>query len=173
MGLRIERMTTTTAAALLSGKRPLDIEVAADYPTEFSKGVASQVAAGSELGPYVIYSPAESIVVGEIGGAFTGEGTVEIGYAIVKSHWGRGIATEAVQELARRIALRTDVQRVVAHTPFDRPESARVVEKAGFAFVREVEDIHESGTVRVKEWELLTSGPDLPRPVRSLPPRGR
>jgi RimJ/RimL family protein N-acetyltransferase len=173
MGLRLERMTTATAATLLSGQCPSDIEVAADYPTEFSKGVASQVATGSELGPYVIYSPTESIVVGEIGGAFTGEGTVEIGYAIVKSHWGRGIATEAVRELVRRIALRTDVQRVVAHTPFDRPESARVVEKAGFTFVREVEDIHESGTVRVKEWELLTSGPDLPRPVRSLPPRGR
>jgi RimJ/RimL family protein N-acetyltransferase len=156
MGLRLERMTAATAAALLDGRRPTDIEVAADYPTEFSKGVASQVATGSELGPYVIHAPTQPIVVGEIGGAFIGEGTVEIGYAIVKSHWGRGIATDAVRELVRLIGLRPDVQRVVAHTPFDRPESARVVEKAGFTFVREVEDTHEGVTLRVKEWELLT-----------------
>jgi RimJ/RimL family protein N-acetyltransferase len=156
MGLRLERMTAATATALLGDQRPTDIEVAADYPTEFSKGVASQVATGGELGPYVIYSPVESIVVGEIGGAFTGEGTVEIGYAIVKSHQGRGIATEAVRELLRRIAPRPDVERVVAHTPLDRPESARVVEKAGFAFVREIEDSHEGEVLRVKEWEFLT-----------------
>lgn len=155
MNLRLERMTAATAAALLDGQRPTDIEVASDYPTEFSQGVASQVATGSELGPYVIHSPTEPIVVGEIGGAFTGEGTVEIGYAVVKSHWGRGIATGAVRELVRLLAARTDVQRVVAHTPLDRPESARVVEKAGFTFVREVEDTHEGVTLRVKEWELL------------------
>jgi RimJ/RimL family protein N-acetyltransferase len=120
MGLRLERMTAATAAALLDGKRPTDIEVAPDYPTEFSKGVAAQVATGSDLGPYVIYSPAEPFVVGEIGGALVAEGTVEIGYAIVESHWRRGIATAAVRELVRRIALRADVERVVAHTPFDR-----------------------------------------------------
>lgn len=44
--------------------------------------------------------------------------------------------------------------RLVAHTPLDRPESARVVEKAGFTFVREVEDVHEGVVLRVKEWEL-------------------
>jgi len=104
----------------------------------------------------VVYSQTESIVAGEIGGAFTGQGTVEIGYAVVESHRGRGIATEAVRELLRRIAPRTDVERVVAHTPLDRPESARVVEKAGFAFVREVEDTHEGEVLRVKEWEFLT-----------------
>nr|PZN21727.1 MAG: hypothetical protein DIU78_16920 [Pseudomonadota bacterium] len=154
MGVRLERMTSATAAALLEGKRPSDISVAEDYPTEFSQGVAAQVAHGSDLGPYVIYAPNEAIVVGEIGGAFTGPGTVEIGYAVVRSRWGRGIATEAVRELVRVIRKRSDVERVVAHTPLDRPASARVVEKAGFTFVREVEDSHEGQTLRAKEWEL-------------------
>lgn len=157
MDVRLERMTAATAAALLDGQRPSDIEVASDYPTEFSKGVAAQVATGSDLGPYVIHAPGSSTVVGEIGGAFTGEGTVEIGYAIVESHRGRGLATEAVRALVRRIAQRADVRRVVAHTPLDRPESARVVEKAGFTFVEEVEDTHEGVTLRVKEWELVTA----------------
>jgi RimJ/RimL family protein N-acetyltransferase len=158
MAVRLERMTAATAAALLEGKRPSDIRVAEDYPTEFSVGVAAQVAAGGELGPYVIYAPGEPIVVGEIGGAFTHEGTVEIGYAVVPSRWGRGIATDAVRELLRRIGERPDVERVVAHTPLDRPGSARVVEKAGFAFVREVEDTHEGVVLRVKEWEIRPRG---------------
>ena len=129
-----------------------DIDVADDHPTEFSKGVAAQVESGSDLGPYIIYSPTEPIVVGEIGGAFTSQGTVEIGYAVVRSHQRRGIATEAVKELLRRIAQRGDVERVVAHTPLDRPESARVLEKAGFVLVGQVEDVHEGQTIRVKEW---------------------
>lgn len=123
-------------------------------PDGVSQGVAAQAANGSDLGPYVIYAPTEPIVVGEIGGGFTSEGTVEIGYAVVRSHWGRGIATAAVRELVRRIAERPDVRRIVAHTPLDRPESARVVEKAGFTFAREMEDTHEGAVVRVKEWEL-------------------
>lgn len=152
--VRLERMSPATAAALLEGKRPSDIQVADDYPTEFSQGVAAQVESASDLGPYVIYAPSEAVVVGEIGGAFTGEGTVEIGYAVVRSRWGQGIATAAARELVRRIGARSDVQRVVAHTPLDRPESARVVEKAGFTLVGEIEDTHEGAVVRVKEWEL-------------------
>ncbi|MFT3924383.1 MAG: GNAT family N-acetyltransferase [Myxococcales bacterium] len=147
-------MTATTAAALLEGKRPSDIRVADDYPSEFSQGVAAQVADGSDLGPYVIYPSTEAIVVGEIGGAFTGAGTVEIGYAVVRSHWGRGIATDAVRALVSVLRKQADVQRIVAHTPLDRPESARVVEKAGFILVGEIEDSHEGVALRVKEWEL-------------------
>ena len=153
--VRLERMTEKSATAILAGERPTDIVVAADYPTEFSQGVASQVATGSDLGPYVIRAANSDVVVGEIGGAFVAEGTVEIGYAIVKSQWGRGLATAAVRELLRVFATQSDVKRVVAHTPLDRPESARVVEKAGFAFVREIEDTHEGEVLRVKEWELV------------------
>jgi RimJ/RimL family protein N-acetyltransferase len=147
-------MTTATAAAILEGSRPSDTPVAEDYPTEFSKGVAEQVASGSDLGPYVVHAPDDDVVVGEIGAAFTGPGTVEIGYAVVRSYWGRGIATEAVRALTSIIRKRSDVERIVAHTPLDRPESARVVEKAGFTCVGEIEDSHEGTTLRVKEWEL-------------------
>lgn len=49
-----------------------------------------------------------------------------------------------------------DVGRLVAHTPLDRPQSGRVLEKAGFAIVREVDDADEAGNVvRVKEWEQV------------------
>lgn len=154
MRVHLERMTPATAAALLEGKLPPDIAVADDYPTEFSQGVAAQVAHSSDLGPYVIESPTEPVVVGEIGGAFTGPGTVEIGYAVVRSHFGRGIATAAVRELVSILRGMPEVERIVAHTPFDRPESARAVEQAGFTLVGEIEDSHEGQTIRVQEWEL-------------------
>ena len=160
MGVRLERMTAATAAALLEGKRPSDIPLAEDYPTEFSRGVAAQVANGSDLGPYVIYPATDSVVIGDIGGAFTGESTVEIGYAVVQSRQGRGVATEAVRELLGIIRKRPDVERVVAHTPLDRPESARVLEKTGFSFVGEIEDTHEGATLRVKAWELPIARPN-------------
>jgi hypothetical protein len=49
----------------------------------------------------------------------------------------------------------SEVRRIVAHTPLERPESGRVLEKAGFAMVREIEDTDDTGNVvRVKEWEL-------------------
>ena len=44
---------------------------------------------------------------------------------------------------------------IVAHAPLDRPASGRVLEKAGFARVGEVDDADEEGNVvRAVEWEL-------------------
>src|SRR5690606_21962710 len=51
MRVHLERMTPATAAALLEGKLPPDIAVADDYPTEFSQGVAAQVAHAATSGP--------------------------------------------------------------------------------------------------------------------------
>lgn len=49
----------------------------------------------------------------------------------------------------------SEVRRIVAHTPLERPGSSRVLEKAGFAMVRETDDADEAGNVvRVTEWEL-------------------
>jgi hypothetical protein len=43
----------------------------------------------------------------------------------------------------------------VAHTPLERPQSGRVLEKAGFALVREIDEVDEARNVmRVKEWAL-------------------
>ena len=51
----------------------------------------------------------------------------------------------------------SEVRRIVAHTPLERPESGRVLEKAGFGMVREMEDEDAEGNVvRVKEWALAT-----------------
>ena len=109
-----------------------------------------------QFGPFFLHRSEDDLVVGEIGGAFVDdEGTVEIGYAVVESQWNRGYATAAVEALVTKARAAPEVRRIVAHTPLERPESGRVVEKAGFSMVREMDDADQAGNVvRVKEWEL-------------------
>jgi hypothetical protein len=83
------------------------------------------------------------------------KGTIEIGYAVVESHWNRGYATAAVEALVSKAREAPEVRCIVAHSPLERPQSGRVLEKARFARVREMEDADEAGNaVRVEEWQL-------------------
>jgi RimJ/RimL family protein N-acetyltransferase len=156
MPIVLREMTREAAHALLAGERPGGVRVADDYPTEFSAGVAQCVGAEGQFGPFFLHRAEDDLVVGEIGGAFVDDkGTIEIGYAVVESQWNRGYATAAVEALVTRARMVPEVRRIVAHTPLERPESGRVVEKARFALVREMDDADQAGNVvRVKEWEL-------------------
>jgi RimJ/RimL family protein N-acetyltransferase len=131
------------------------VRVADDYPTEFSAGMAQAVGTEGQL-HYVVHRLEDDAVVGEIGAAFVDEeGTIEVGYAVVESQQNRGYATAAVEALVAKMREASEVRRFVAHAPLERPESGRVVEKTGFAMVREMDDTNEAGNVlRVKEWEL-------------------
>lgn len=147
-------ISEAAGAALREGRRPQDVRVEADHPTEFSAGVGGQVGVEGAVGPYFVHRAADGVVVGEIGGAFVGPGLVEIGYAVVASCQGRGYATAAVRAFAERARAVKGVQRLVAHTPLERPASARVLEKAGFAHAGQEEDQHEGAAIRVDRWEL-------------------
>ena len=156
MPIVLREMTREAAHALLAGERPCGVRVADDYPTEFSAGVAQCVGAEGQFGPFLQHRSDDDLVVGEIGGAFVDdEGTIEIGYAVVESQWGRGYASAAVEALVSKAREARDVRRIVAHTPLERPQSGRVLEKTGFTLAREMDDADEAGNVvRVKEWEL-------------------
>jgi RimJ/RimL family protein N-acetyltransferase len=156
MTIVLREMTREAADAILATKRPGDVRVADGYPTEFSVGVAQCVGAERQFGPFFLHRSEDDVVVGEIGGAFIDEkGTIEIGYAVVESHWNQGYATVAVEALVCKAREASEVRRIVAHTPLERPQSGRVLEKAGFARVREMEDADEVGNVvRVEEWQL-------------------
>jgi RimJ/RimL family protein N-acetyltransferase len=60
-------------------------------------------------------------------------GKREIGYWIGKEYWGKGIATNAVNEFIDIIGIRP----LYAHVAFDNIGSRRVLEKCGFSKVRE------------------------------------
>jgi len=151
----LREVTREAAEAILAGERPANVRVADDYPTEFSAGMAQAVGTEGQF-HYFVHCLEDDVVVGEIGAALIDEeGTVEIGYAVVESQQNRGYATAAVEALVAKLRDASEVRRFIAHAPLERPESGRVVEKAGFAMVREMDDTDEVGNVlRVKEWEL-------------------
>jgi len=148
MPIVLRHISPAAGEALRAGRIPTDVQVASDYPTEFSAGVGG--AGAVALGPYFMHRADDDVVVGEIGGAVIAPGVVEIGYAVVASCWGRGYATAAVRALVEKARGVAGVDRVIGHTPVDRPASGRVLEKAGFACVGEEQDQHDGVPIRVK-----------------------
>lgn len=100
---------------------------------------------------------AEPRLVGGIGMHRDGTGDAEFGYWIAKSHWGRGIATEAgraVIDIARR-ALR--LPRLVAGHALDNPASGRVLSKLGFrptGSIRPRESVARGGRMDCADFAL-------------------
>jgi RimJ/RimL family protein N-acetyltransferase len=60
--------------------------------------------------------------------------SAEIGIWLGEAYWGRGIATEAVRALTEYAFSHFDVCRIFAGAFEWNPASARVLEKAGYAF---------------------------------------
>jgi RimJ/RimL family protein N-acetyltransferase len=72
-------------------------------------------------------------VVGTLIAAWDGsDDEVETSYSIVREHWGRGYATEAVGLLVEHAFASPLVRRVRAYCDEENEASARVLEKAGF-----------------------------------------
>ena len=70
-------------------------------------------------------------LVGSCGLGRRPSGAVEMGYWIARSHWGRGLATEACTALVD-IARTLGLARLEASHFIDNPASARVLDKLGF-----------------------------------------
>ena len=157
MTIVLRHVSAAAAEALRAGRLPPDVRVAADYPTEFSAGIGRHAGSNGALGPFFLHRSEDDLVVGEIGGAVIAPGIVEIGYAVVKSCWGRGYATDAVRGMVDCARAVPSVARVIGHTPLDRPASGRVLEKAGFTMMGEEEDEHEGARIRVQRWELVVA----------------
>ena len=68
--------------------------------------------------------------------------------------------------IALRAQSLAEVDRIVGHTPLDRPASGRVLEKAGYVCLGEEQDEHEGVPLRVKRWELRLSTDRLARKTR-------
>jgi RimJ/RimL family protein N-acetyltransferase len=64
------------------------------------------------------------------------ERTIELGYRLARSAWGRGLATEAARALVDKAFAEHDAREVVGFTMTINAGSRRVLEKAGLTFVR-------------------------------------
>jgi RimJ/RimL family protein N-acetyltransferase len=84
-------------------------------------------------------------------GAPSPDGVVEIGYAIAPAFRGQGLATDAVALMVQRALADLAVRAVDAHTLGHDNPSTRVLQKAGFRKIAEIEDPDE-GTIW--QWRL-------------------
>ena len=60
--------------------------------------------------------------------------TAELGYWLAEPRWGRGVMTAAVRVFVPACLEEFQLDRIFATTSSKNPASARVLEKAGFAF---------------------------------------
>lgn len=74
-------------------------------------------------------------LAGSIGGV-----NGDIGYMLGRAYWGRGLATWAVAEIAKRIFDDPEIAEITACAWLDNPASSRVLEKNGFRLTSHGED---------------------------------
>ncbi len=76
--------------------------------------------------------------IGDAGIMFLpGSDEIELGYRLTRSRWGQGLATEAASAWLNYAFCRLGLPRLLAFARPDHHASLRVMEKAGFRFLRE------------------------------------
>ncbi|MGC2484857.1 MAG: GNAT family N-acetyltransferase [Acidimicrobiales bacterium] len=85
----------------------------------------------------------DGLISGTIGfkGAPSAERAAEIGYGVVRSQWGRGVASSALAQLLELLEGRS--LNLYAETTLENLASQAVLTKAGFARVSERYDTHD------------------------------
>jgi RimJ/RimL family protein N-acetyltransferase len=153
--VELRQISSGSADLIAGGRLPAELPVAPDYPTEFSVEVARSVQDGEPLGPFFLFSTTDGTVVGEIGGTLVQPGTVEIGYAVVRSARCRGFAAAAVRQFIELAKGHPAIDRLVARTPLDRTASERVLTRSGFESIGVLDDEYGGVVIRVREWALV------------------
>jgi RimJ/RimL family protein N-acetyltransferase len=108
---------------------------------------------GHVWGSLFFIEPAVPALVGFGGfkGSPSADGVVEIGYAIAPAFRGRGLATQAATQMVQRAFADVAVRAVDAHTLGQDNPSTRVLQKAGFRKIAEIEDPDEGP---IWQWRL-------------------
>ncbi len=110
------------------------------------------------LWTYLFVHAADGVLIGPGGykGRADGTGTVEIGYAIVPAYRRQGLATEAARGLIDHAFPHPRVKRVDAHTPAERNDPAKVLERVGMKLMGPVTD---PDVGEVWHWALRRTDP--------------
>lgn len=77
-------------------------------------------------------------------------GVHEVGYWLGAEHWGKGLATRALEELLEIVKVRPLHARIAKHNFGSR----RVVEKCGFTVIGEDKYTPSPGAPEIHEWVL-------------------
>jgi [ribosomal protein S5]-alanine N-acetyltransferase len=144
--LRPPRLADAAAIEAIASRREV-AEMTASVPHPYPKGGAAQFIAGlAEPAAHgadyhvIIERRADGAIIGMAGlypapAAPSGQ----IGYYIAPDCWGQGYATEAAGRLLRYATDNLRLPRVTAHVFLGNTASLRVLEKLGFARLREIE----------------------------------
>jgi RimJ/RimL family protein N-acetyltransferase len=97
-----------------------------ELPDGFGRFAAVQRSTGDFVGAFSL-RPANSVGL---------DGGTELGYRLLRAHWGHGYATEGARALVDSAFADLGVDRVVATTMTVNVGSRRVLEKAGLRLVR-------------------------------------
>jgi [ribosomal protein S5]-alanine N-acetyltransferase len=98
---------------------------------EFIASCAEEWKTGSRL-PYVITELHANVAIGMLEARMQGT-TVDIGYVLARSHWGKGYMPEAIQALTGVALQSASVFRVQATCDTETTPSQRALEKSGFS----------------------------------------
>jgi RimJ/RimL family protein N-acetyltransferase len=71
-------------------------------------------------------------LIGVTPGQFENERSAEIGYWLAESHWGKGLATLALQQVTEMVFNTTNIVRLFAPVFGPNSASKRVLEKSGY-----------------------------------------
>ena len=74
-----------------------------------------------------------------------GEGACELGYWVAEEHWGKGYATEASRALIKRAFDELEVENIYASYRYENKQSGRVLEKLGFRYLAELNNVNYAG----------------------------
>ncbi len=83
------------------------------------------------VGPYIVESRADGVLLGGTGLGFETPDRAATGYVFARDAWGKGYATEALQAVVE-VARQAGVVRVYALCHPENGASSRVLEKCGF-----------------------------------------
>lgn len=95
-----------------------------------------------------------------------GQSEPEIKYAFLRTHWGIGLATEAVGELLAYGAAAHGLRRIIATVAPENLASQRVLTKCGMALARHRTN-DDGSTTLVFEWNCASSVDDHGKPSRA------
>jgi len=149
--LRLHPFTPEEARRLVDGTPNEQDHWAEDFPMQDDRdgvgGFLKAAEAGNDATPFGAYRIDDlaqgGVAVGTIGffGPPDEDGVVMFGYGLVPAARGAGFATEAVVRLVEFCSEHPDVNAMMADTLKDNIPSQRVLDKAGFGFVREDDEL--------------------------------
>lgn len=161
------RATDATELARVANDRDIWLNLRDVFPhpyrTEDAERFIGMILVQDPMTSYAI--DVDGVPVGSVGfrfGTDVERVTAEIGYWLGAGHRGKGIATDVVRSMTGWVLERYALTRVWAHVFVTNPDSARVLERAGF--VREAtmrRSVIKNGQV-LDQWlyGFVPEGPD-------------